>query len=89
RKNLNGSNMKILSDNFDTKGLFQRSDNYSFFQKHIVAHSIMCSDDTDPCYHESCDVGDRINFKNMTELIRAIIISCASLIDAKDTPKLK
>ena len=89
RKNLRGSSVDIRTDGFDTKNLFQRSDNFPFFQKQIVAHSIMCSDDDDPCYHETCDDADRIDFRNMTEIIRAIAKSCRTLISGEDTPKLK
>jgi len=89
RKNLRGSSVDIRTDNFDTKNLFQRSDNYSFFQKRIVAHSIMCSDDNDPCYYEPCDDADRIDFKNMTEIIRAIAKSCQTLINVEDSPALR
>ena len=89
RKNLEESSVSILNDNFDRKFLFQRSDNYSFFEKGIAAHSIMCSDDEDPCYHEPCDDADRIDFKNMTAIIKAIAESCSTLINGKDTPVVR
>jgi hypothetical protein len=36
------------------------------------AHSIMSSDDDDLCYHQPCDDAQRIDTKNMTEMIKAI-----------------
>ena len=69
--------------------LFQRSDNYPFFLKGIPAHSIMCSDDTDPCYHKPCDDASRIDFENMARIINAIAKSCQTLISGEDTPKLR
>jgi Peptidase family M28 len=87
QKNLKGEKVQIASQWSDPKMLFQRSDNYTFYQKGIPAHSIMCSDDTDPCYHKACDDCKRIDFTNMTRIIKAIAKSCRTLISAEDTPR--
>ncbi|HEY6063179.1 MAG TPA: M28 family peptidase, partial [Chitinophagaceae bacterium] len=55
RKNLQGEKIKVLDQSSDPKLLFQRSDNYPFAAEGIPAHSIMCSDDNEPCYHRTCD----------------------------------
>jgi len=51
-KNLMGEKISIREEGQDLAGLFYRSDNYSFAKKSIIAHSIMCSDDKEPCYHQ-------------------------------------
>jgi Peptidase family M28 len=94
----NSNLMKILSANLgkgkfkitglynDSQRLFYRSDNYSFFQRGIVAHTIMCSDDDDPCYHRQCDDVERIDIANMTRVIQAIAKSASTLINGTETP---
>jgi Zn-dependent M28 family amino/carboxypeptidase len=86
RKNLKGEKIKVMDQSNDPKLLFQRSDNYPFAIEGIPAHSIMCSDDNEPCYHKTCDDVNRIDIDNMTKIIQAIAKSCTSLISGKDTP---
>jgi hypothetical protein len=86
RRNLKGGKIKVMDMNSDPKFLFQRSDNYPFAVEGIPAHSIMCSDDNEPCYHKPCDDVKRIDIDNMTRIIQAIAKSCVSLISGKDTP---
>ena len=83
---LQKAGLKVKSEPDVKKRLYQRSDNYSFVQKGIPAHSIMSSDDDDPCYHKPCDEVKRINFTHMTQIIRAIAVASQSLIDGKQTP---
>jgi hypothetical protein len=85
-KGLKKSGIKVLSDPDETRRLFQRSDNYSFVLKGVPFHTIMGSDDNDPCYHKPCDEVKRVDIANMTHIIRAIALSAQSLIDEKDTP---
>lgn len=85
-RNLKNEKVNIRELTSDPKQLFQRSDNYSFAQRGIPAHTIMCSDDNEPCYHKSCDDSKRIDINNMTNIIRAIGISATSLINGTDTP---
>ena len=89
KKNLEGEKIKIMPEGSDPTRLFQRSDNYTFFKKGIPAHSIMCSNDSDPCYHQPCDDAHLIDFENMTGIIKAIAKSCRTLISGEDTPKKK
>jgi Zn-dependent M28 family amino/carboxypeptidase len=70
----------------EEKELFKRSDNYSFVQKGVPAHSIMSSDDDDPCYHRPCDEIKRINIPHLTTIIKAIAVATKTLISGKDTP---
>jgi hypothetical protein len=87
-KNLAGTGVTIKPDPDPEKKLFQRSDNYPFAKKGIPAHSIMCSDDGDPCYHKPCDEYSRIDVANMTTIIRAIARASKGMIDGADTPLL-
>jgi hypothetical protein len=86
RKNLAGTGVKIKQEPRPEKHLFQRSDNYPFAKKGIPAHSIMCSDDEDACYHKPCDAYGRIDVVNMTTIIRAIATASQGIIDGADTP---
>jgi len=86
KNNLNSTIVKIINEPDEKKQLFKRSDNLHFALKGIPAHSIMCSDDDDKCYHQPCDEAQRIDIKNMTEIIKAIAIATHSIIMGKDTP---
>jgi len=88
-KNLSGTPVAIHPEGADVASLFTRSDNYSFAKKGIVAHSIMCSDDNDPCYHKPCDDTKRIDFSHFITIIRGIAIACQTLVDGTDTPVWK
>ncbi len=46
----------------------------------------MSSDDDGTCYHQPCDDVQRMDTKNMTEIIKAIAIATHSIIMGKDTP---
>jgi Peptidase family M28 len=87
KNNLKDEKIKVLQQYSDPKMLFQRSDNYTFAKEGIPAHSLMCSDDNEPCYHKPCDDVKRIDMENMTLVIQAIAKSCRSLISGEDTPK--
>ena len=54
--------------------------------KGIAAHTIMSSDDRDPCYHLPCDDMKSIDIKNMTEIIRAIPVAVRTIVNGTDTP---
>ena len=85
-KNLKAEKFRLRKLNADPMMLFQRSDNYPFALQGIPAHTFFCSDDKDPCYHQPCDDANRIDFNNMTDVIRAIAKSARSLINGTDTP---
>ncbi len=86
KNNLSITSVKIVNEPNESKQLFKRSDNFHFALKGIPAHSIMCSDDDDGCYHQPCDDVQHIDTKNMTEIIKAIAIGSHSIIMGKDTP---
>ncbi len=49
-----------------------RSDNYPFYRKKIPAHSIMCSEMMNPAITSLVMMQERIDFPNMTKIIRSI-----------------
>jgi hypothetical protein len=85
KKNVTGD-IRVRREPDEEKQLFLRSDNYPFVLQGIAAHSIMSSDDSDPCYHKSCDEIRRIDVPNMTAIIRGIAGGCRTLIQGTDTP---
>jgi Zn-dependent M28 family amino/carboxypeptidase len=86
-RSLKKSKISVRGDPDESKQLFKRSDNYPFALKGIPAHTIMASDDNDPCYHQPCDEVGRIDIANMTRIIRAIAASAGSLISGEVTPR--
>lgn len=88
-RNLAGTGIRIYPDPGRGKMLFERSDNFPFFEKGIPAHTIMCSDDTDPCYHLPCDDAKGVDMSNMNLVIRAIATSVESIVQGRDRPGLK
>jgi hypothetical protein len=87
QKNLSGYPVTLFKERDYNQDLFARSDNYPFAQKGIPAHTIMSSDDSDPCYHHPCDEVSRIQLQHMTKLIRAIPVAVRTLVDGSVTPK--
>lgn len=85
-RNLKGDKVEVREQRSDPDNLFGRSDNYTFAREGIPAHTVMCSDDKEPCYHKPCDDVKRIDLDNMTRVIRAIAKSTSSLISGRDTP---
>jgi hypothetical protein len=86
KKKLKIAGIRLRKEPDELRGLFWRSDNYSFALRGIPAHSIMSSDDFDPCYHKPCDEVRRINIVNMTNIIKAIAIASESLVMGTETP---
>lgn len=86
KKNLKGTEYKIVDEPDEKKDLFRRSDNFSFARLRIPAHTFMCSDDNELCYHKVCDEVKRIDMPNMINVIRAILLSTRTLVDGKDSP---
>jgi Zn-dependent M28 family amino/carboxypeptidase len=85
-KNMTGTGVRLRRDLSPAPGLFHRSDNYPFALKGIPAHTVMASSDEDPCYHQPCDDAGRIDFDNMTRLVRAIAAATTTLVNGTDTP---
>jgi len=86
KKNLSAGKVSIKNDPSPYQLLFERSDNYPFALQGIPSHSIMCSNDSYPCYHQTCDDVSNIDIENMTAIIQAIAKSCRTLISGEDTP---
>lgn len=86
RKNLEAEPVKIVKEPDLEKRLFERSDNYPFAKKGIPAHTIMNSDDDDPCYHQPCDTANRLDIENMVTVIEAVIKGMETIIDGTHTP---
>jgi len=88
-KNLKRFGIKVRGEPNQNKNLFERSDNFPFAKKGIPAHTVMSSDDDEPCYHKPCDEIKRINIKHMTQVIRSIAFATESLINSSETPGRK
>jgi hypothetical protein len=85
-KRLKAEGLKVIREPDEEKMLFMRSDNYPFVEKDAVFHTIMASDDDEPCYHKPCDEIKRIDISNLTFIIRAIAAGTRSLISGDETP---
>jgi len=84
QENLVGSPYKFYPDTLNT---FYLSDNITLAIKGIPAHSISSSRvDKEPYYHTPDDEWDKLNYKNMNEVIKAIALSATGIISGKDTP---
>lgn len=89
QKNLSGEAFRLIPIKADTQRLFERSDNFPFYEEGVPAHTLMCSDDEEPCYHKPCDDTRRIDFRNMARVVQAIAQSCRTIISGEDTPVMK
>jgi hypothetical protein len=54
----------------------------------VPAHTIMCSADDDPCYHQECDDAETIDYTNMTNIIKGIAQGIRTVVKGRDTPRL-
>lgn len=86
-KNLEGSSFKFYPDPYPQQQLFYRSDNATLARLGVPAHTISTSKmDSEKFYHTLDDEFETLDMKNMTEIIKAIAISSASIVAGKDTP---
>jgi hypothetical protein len=85
KKNLQNTAYKIVADPAG-KFLFQGSDNLPFAKLGIPAHTIMTGDDLYSCYHKPCDDISKIDFTNLSEIVKAIISGIHTIISGEDTP---
>lgn len=83
-KSLKQNGLKVFNDPNPDRSLFTRSDNYSFAQYGIPAHTIMASDDDEPCYHQPCDEISRIDVSNLTMIVKAIAASLTTIISGDE-----
>jgi hypothetical protein len=67
--------------------LFIQTDNITFANKGVPAHTISTSRGfKEPFWHTLDDEWDKYDYKNMNEIIKAIAISATTIIDGRDTP---
>ncbi|MCO5236946.1 MAG: M20/M25/M40 family metallo-hydrolase [Chitinophagaceae bacterium] len=86
-KNLEGTSFKFHPDPYPDQQLFYRSDNATLALLGVPAHTISTSKmDSEPYYHTPGDEVSTLDLKNMTEIIKAIALSAASIVSGKDTP---
>jgi hypothetical protein len=87
QKNLQGSAFKFYPDPYPEQQLFYRSDNATLAKLGVPAHTISTSKmDSEPNYHKVSDEIETLDMVNMTQIIKAIAISSATIINGKDTP---
>jgi len=86
-QNLTGTAFKFYPDPYTAQNLFYRSDNATLARLGVPAHTISTSKmDNEPHYHKASDEIGTLDLKNMTEVIKSIAISAASIVAGKDTP---
>lgn len=86
-KNLQGSQFKFYPDPYPEQQLFYRSDNATLARQGVAAHTISTSKmDVEKFYHTQDDEIETIDFRNMTEIIKAIALSSTSIVAGKETP---
>lgn len=66
--------------------LYKASDNWSFAQKGVVAHSFSAGS-LHQDYHQVSDEWERLEIPHMTQVIRGLFAGSMSLIDGSQTPK--
>lgn len=85
-KQLGRFGVSVISEPSEGKRLFRRSDNYPFAVKGVPFHTIMASDDDEPCYHKPCDEAGRMDLANLCFITKAIAQATAILISGEATP---
>ena len=86
-KNLQGSKFKFYPDPYPDQQLFYRSDNATLARQGVPAHTISTSKmDAEKYYHTQGDAFETLDMTNMTEIIKAIAMSSASIVSGKDAP---
>lgn len=66
--------------------LYKSSDNWSFAQKGVIAHSFAAGS-LHADYHQVDDEWDRLELDHMTEVIRSLFLGSLPLADGSATPK--
>ena len=74
-------------DQFKKEHLYKRSDNYSFAQEGIIAHTILTSDPTDIYYHSLNDEIETLDYPFMVKVVKAIALATTGLVDGSVTPE--
>lgn len=87
KRNLKDSEFKFYPDPYPNQNLFYRSDNASFAELGIPAHTISSAQiDTDKLYHTVEDEVETLDIQNITSIIKAIAISSKTIVSGEDTP---
>ncbi len=87
QKALQGSAFTFHPDPYPDLNLFYRSDNATLARLGVPAHTISTSKmDNEPNYHKVTDHVETLDLANMTEIIKAIAVSSASIVAGKETP---
>lgn len=87
QKNLENSPFKFYPDPYPEQQLFYRSDNATLARLGVPAHTVSTSKmDIEPHYHRPSDEVSTLDIRNMTEIIRAILVSSTSIVQGIDTP---
>ncbi len=63
--------------------LYERSDNFPFAEIGVDAHTLMGSDDSEPCYHQQCDKIDRMDFTNLADITAMLVPVILKWLDTK------
>lgn len=66
--------------------LYRSSDNWSFVERGVVAHSFSAGS-LHPDYHQVDDEWDRLEIPHMTQVIRGLMLGSLPLIDGSQTPQ--
>ncbi|HEY0677669.1 MAG TPA: M28 family peptidase [Chitinophagaceae bacterium] len=66
---------------------FHRSDNFPFVVNGVPAHTIMLGTDNDPHYHSVQDEAETLNFRMMSDILKALALGSEEIIMAKVTPR--
>lgn len=86
-RNLKGTNFSIHPDPYPQMNLFYRSDNASFAEAGVPAHTISTVQiDKDIYYHTVDDEISTLKIKNLVYTIEAIIRGSKSIVDGSDIP---
>ncbi len=87
QENLKGTAFTFHPDPYPQQSLFYRSDNATLARLGVPAHTISTAKmESEPHYHKLSDEVETLDLQNMTEIIKAIALSSASIIQGRDTP---
>ncbi len=87
QKNLQGTGFTFQPDPYPTQQLFYRSDNATLARLGVPAHTISTAKmEGEPYYHKASDEVSTLDLANMTEIIKAIALSSATIVSGKETP---
>jgi Zn-dependent M28 family amino/carboxypeptidase len=87
QKNLLNSKFNFHPDPYPEQELFYRSDNATLAHLGVPAHTISTSKmDNEPNYHKVSDEVGTLDLDNMTEIIKAVVVSAKSIVSGVHTP---